>query len=71
MTPGQRIRSIREARGLSQTQCADAAKVSQALWSAIERDQTTPAVDKAHAIASAVGATRDELWPAEPNGRAA
>ena len=62
-TPGQRIRQIRVARGLSQQQAAAAADISQALWSAVECDETKPAVDKAQRIAIALGATVDELWP--------
>jgi transcriptional regulator with XRE-family HTH domain len=62
-TPGQRIRQIRQARGLSQVEAARLAFISQAMWSSVELDEATPTIDKAHRIAAALGAKTEEIWP--------
>jgi len=64
MTPGERIRQIREARGLSQGTLAARAGLSQAHLSDVERGRKSLTIERAQALAAALGATTlDEIWP--------
>lgn len=57
-----RLRSIREAQGLTATALADKAGVSPGLISQIENDLTTPSFDTLEALAGAMGIALSYIW---------
>ena len=57
-----RVREAREAAGLTQADLADAAGIPLRTLSAYERGQIVPPVDRARAIAVALGTTLDDLF---------
>ena len=58
---GARLRKLRKARGLTQSDLAKAAGSAQALVSRYEADRVLPHTDAAARIADALGVTTDEL----------
>jgi ribosome-binding protein aMBF1 (putative translation factor) len=60
-TLGQRIRTAREAAGLSQVNLAAAANISQGYLSQLELDEREPTLPIAARIARALGMSLDEL----------
>lgn len=58
---GDRIRSLRLARGLTQAQLAELAQVSRQLVGAVEADRHLPRVDAAARLAAALSTTVEEL----------
>ncbi len=65
---GQRVRELRQARGLTQSELAERCGVSRQLIGAVENDRHLPRVDAAIALASALGVSVEEL--ASPATRA-
>lgn len=63
--PGNRIREVREARGKSQAELAAALGVRQETISAYETGRAAPPLGKLRALAAALEATIDELFPLE------
>ncbi len=61
MTLGERIYSLRKARGLSQEELADAVGVSRQAVSKWELGESQPEVDKVVLLAQALGVTTDQL----------
>ncbi len=61
MTLGERIYSLRKARGLSQEELAAAVGVSRQAVSKWELGESQPEVDKAVLLAQALGVTTDQL----------
>jgi transcriptional regulator with XRE-family HTH domain len=59
------LRSLREARGLSQAALAEAAGVSRQLVGAVESGRHAPAVDAALRLARALGVSVEELFGRE------
>ena len=66
---GDRVRSLRLARGLTQVQLAELAGVSRQLVGAVEADRHLPRVDAAVGLARALDTTVEELLA--PDARAA
>lgn len=58
---GERLRTLRHARGLTQAQLAERAGVSRQLVGAVEADRHLPRVDAAVRLASALSTTVEEL----------
>lgn len=58
---GQRVRELREAKGMSQWKLAVAADTTPNTISALEIGNRTPNVTRMHAIATALGVSLDEL----------
>ena len=69
MTLGERIYSLRKARGLSQEELADAVGVSRQAVSKWELGESQPEVDKAVLLAQALGVTTDQLLLGEPENK--
>lgn len=65
MDVGARIKSLREAAGLSQNELARRAGVSQSGLSYIESGEKSPSVDTLLRIADALGVTVSELLNAQ------
>lgn len=61
-TAPNRVRELREARGLSQVDLAAAASLTRQSIGAIEAGRATPAVDVAMRVAQALGCTVEELF---------
>ncbi len=61
MTLGERIYSLRKARGLSQEELADAVGVSRQAVSKWELGESQPEVDKVVLLAQVLGVTTDQL----------
>lgn len=59
---GNRLREIREARGLSQRELADAAGVTNGAISLIERNKTSPSISSLKRIFSVFGMTLSEFF---------
>ncbi|MDR1785334.1 MAG: XRE family transcriptional regulator [Spirochaetaceae bacterium] len=59
---GAKIRTIRERKGLTLRQVAQAAQVSESLVSQIERNKVSPAIDTLLAIASALDINLEYLF---------
>ena len=59
---GRRLSSIRESRGLSQTQLADMAEIGRAHLSQIENGAVAARIDTLYAIAGALEMTLVELF---------
>ena len=62
--PPNRVRELREARGLSQIDLAAAAKLTRQSVGAIEAGRATPAVDVAMRLAQALGCSVEALFGA-------
>jgi transcriptional regulator with XRE-family HTH domain/molybdate-binding protein len=62
---GDRIRALRLARGLTQSQLAELARVSRQLVGAVEADRHLPRVDAAVRLAAALSTTVEELLAAD------
>jgi transcriptional regulator with XRE-family HTH domain len=62
---GQRVRALRQARGLTQAQLAELAQVSRQLVGAVEADRHLPRVDAAARLAAALSTTVEELLAAD------
>ena len=62
MTPGQRIRAAREARGLTQAQAAKAYGCTQPRWAEIEAQRFDPQVRTLRRAAKVVGLELNELF---------
>ena len=60
-TLGERIRTVREARGLSQVSLADAAGISQGYLSQLEQDEREPSLSIAARIARALNLSLDDI----------
>jgi len=60
-TLGQRIRATREARGLSQVNLAEAARISQGYLSQLEQDEREPSLSIAARIAEALNLSLEDL----------
>ena len=58
---GERIRALRQARGLTQGQLAELAQVSRQLVGAVEADRHLPRVDAAARLAAALSTTVEQL----------
>ena len=63
-----KIKDMREAKGMSQDQLATAAGLSRPFLSTIETGAAVPTVAKAASIASALGCSLDDLFPTQ-NGQ--
>jgi transcriptional regulator with XRE-family HTH domain len=59
---GEKIRTIRERRGLTQREVADHAGVSESLVSQIERNRVSPAIDTLLAVADALDLDPEYLF---------
>ena len=59
---GQRIKSLRTEKGLSQQQLADLVKVSRQTINAIEKGDYNPTINLCIAICKALDKTLDELF---------
>lgn len=62
MEIGERIKKIREARGLSQKEIASIIKMDQSQYSKLEKDKTDPSVSTLAKVAKALGAQLSELF---------
>jgi len=62
---GQRVRDLRQARGLSQEELADAAGLHRTYVSSVERGQRNVGLDNILAIAVALGVPASELFVVE------
>jgi transcriptional regulator with XRE-family HTH domain len=62
MEIGERIKKIREARGLSQKEVANMIKMDQSQYSKLEKDKTDPSVSTLAKVAKALGAQLSELF---------
>lgn len=62
-TPGRRLRELRIARGLNQTQVAVQARVAIGTISQLERDERVPLDLTAERIARVFGVDRSDIWP--------
>jgi ribosome-binding protein aMBF1 (putative translation factor) len=60
-TLGQRIRTTREAKGMSQVLLAETAHISQGYLSQLEQDEREPSLSIASRIAHALDMSLDEL----------
>jgi transcriptional regulator with XRE-family HTH domain len=58
---GQRLQELRRAKGMSQPQLAEAAKVSVGALRNWEQGRRLPYIDTAYRIARALGITVDDL----------
>ena len=63
------LRRIRQQRGMTQQQLADAAHLPRATLASMERDGANPGLDRVVAVASALGVSLDELVSPPPEHR--
>lgn len=69
---GNRLREIRESRGMTQTAVARQAGLSRSFYTQIEHARQAISVDRAFAIANVLGVEMTELFaafPAVPHAR--
>lgn len=69
---GNRLREIRESRGMTQTAVARQAGLSRSFYTQVEHARQTISVDRAFAIANVLGVEMTELFsafPAVPHAR--
>jgi len=59
---GERIRALRQERGLSQERLAEMAGVHRTYLSSLERGERNVSLDNIHAIAEALGVPPAELF---------
>jgi len=62
VTPGQRIKAAREAKGLTQAQAARAYGCTQPRWAEIEAQRFDPRIETLSRAAQVVGLTLGELF---------
>lgn len=62
MEIGERIKKLREARGLSQKEVAALIKMDQSQYSKLEKDKTDPSVSTLAKVAKALGTQLSELF---------
>jgi len=62
---GQRVRDLRQARGMSQEQLAELAGVHRTYMSSLERGQRNVGLDNILAIAAALGVPTSDLFTEE------
>ncbi|MCP4177718.1 MAG: helix-turn-helix transcriptional regulator [bacterium] len=62
MNIGDKIKKVREAKGLSQKQIAITLKMDQAQYSRIENNKTDPSFSSVYKIANALGVELSELF---------
>ncbi|HJW29482.1 MAG TPA: helix-turn-helix transcriptional regulator [Saprospiraceae bacterium] len=65
MDIGERIRKIREARGLSQKEVANKIKMDQSQYSKLEKDKTDPSLSTLVKVAKALGIQLSELFASD------
>lgn len=63
MATRSRVAEYRAAAGLTQQRLAERADVSISYLAQLERERSVPTIEVARRIASALGATVDDLWP--------
>lgn len=68
---GARLRSMRQARGLSLTALAEDASISNALLSQVERDQMDPSLDTLRKLARALNVPLFSLFQDSPDSAVA
>ena len=56
------IKEIRLSKGLMQKFCAEQANISQQLWSAYEKGDKYPRIDKAYTIAKVLSVGIEKLY---------
>ena len=61
MVNGKRLKTLREAAGMSTTQLGEAVGVTQSMIANMEREFKTPSVEVLVRIAELLGVTLDEL----------
>ncbi len=69
---GNRLREIRESRGMTQTAVARQAGLSRSFYAQVEHARQAISVDRAFAIANVLGVEMTELFsafPAVPHAR--
>jgi len=66
MALGSRLREIRESRGMTQTAVARQAGVSRSFYAQVEHARQAISVDRAFAIANALGVEMTELFTTFP-----
>lgn len=59
---GERVRALRQERGLSQERLAEMAGVHRTYLSSLERGERNVSLDNIHAIAEALGVSPAELF---------
>lgn len=62
MEIGERIKKLREAKGLSQKEVASIIKMDQSQYSKLEKDKTDPSVSTLAKVAKALGTQLAELF---------
>jgi transcriptional regulator with XRE-family HTH domain len=62
MEIGERIKKLREAKGLSQKEVAGIIKMDQSQYSKLEKDKTDPSVSTLAKVAKALGTQLSELF---------
>lgn len=62
MEIGERIKKVREARGLSQKEVATMIKMDQSQYSKLEKDKTDPSVSTLAKVAKALGTQLSDLF---------
>jgi transcriptional regulator with XRE-family HTH domain len=67
---GQRIRQLRELRGMTQTQLQTRSRVSRSYLSRIESGQMTPSLGTLEKISEPLGVSLNRFFVAETNGEA-
>jgi transcriptional regulator with XRE-family HTH domain len=63
---GQRLREVRQARGMSRAELAERAEVSRPYLGYLERGTTTPGIDLLVRLAAALGVPPGDLLPVSP-----
>jgi transcriptional regulator with XRE-family HTH domain len=63
VTPGSRLREAREEAGLTQSEAAAAARVSQPYWAQVERGVKSPGLEQLWQLAIAIGADPHRIDP--------
>ena len=66
MALGSRLREIRESRGMTQTAVARQAGLSRSFYAQVEHARQAISVDRAFAIANALGVEMTELFTTFP-----
>lgn len=65
MQIGDRVRTVREAKGLTQKEVALAIGMDQSQYSKIEKNKTDPTTSTLHKVAKAIGIELSELFASE------
>lgn len=61
-----RMRELRQAKGMTQQELAASAHLAMSTVVEVEAGRTKPRIDTAQAIAAALGAKIDDIWPFDP-----